>query len=257
LLQVGVGKDDHRRFAPELEAAGLERAGRAGEHLLRGRARADELDLVDAGMRDHRRADIGAAGDQVDHSRRETGFQDQFDQLHDGVGGKVGRFHDDAIARRQRRRHHHGGGEQRSVPRDDRTDHAVGFVMHVIVRRPAPGRDGAALDLVGPAAVIAELLRGIMGHVARAEQDRSVFGHQAGHEFLRLRFQQGGKTKHQVTALVAGQGAPGGEGRARGGDGAIDIRRSRERELARDAAGRGVDVGDRRAAACLLAADRR
>jgi len=74
ILKVGVGKDDHRRFATQLQSAGLQCLGRVAQHLFGGRPAADELDLVDAGMPDHRLADGWPAGDDVEHTIRKSSF---------------------------------------------------------------------------------------------------------------------------------------------------------------------------------------
>ena len=139
VLQTGVGEDHHRRFTAQFQPDRLETICRRGEDFLRRRARTDEFDLADAGMRNHCRANVRAAGDKVDHARRKARLPDQFDQPHHRIGREVWRFDDDAIARRERRGEHHGRSENRPVPRYDHADHAERFVLHIIVRGPAPG----------------------------------------------------------------------------------------------------------------------
>ena len=165
--QVRVREHDDGGLAAQLESAGLQRLGGDAQDFLRGRAAADELNLVDAGVADHGLAHIGSAGDDVDDTGRKSGFQEQLAQPHDHIGRDFRRLQNDAVAGGKGGRHHHGCREQRPVPRNDRAHHAIGLVGDIIMRRTTPGGDGAAFDLVGPAAEVAELLGGDIGHVRR------------------------------------------------------------------------------------------
>ena len=83
LLQIRVGEHDHRRLAAQLEPAWLESFSGSAQHFFRRRAAADELDLIDTGVRDQGLADVGAARDDVDDPGRKTRLQKQLAQPHD------------------------------------------------------------------------------------------------------------------------------------------------------------------------------
>src|ERR1041384_1657264 len=59
-LEVGVGKDDIRRLAAELERDALDRPRCAAHHLLSDLGRAGEADLRDVGMLDQPLSDDGS-----------------------------------------------------------------------------------------------------------------------------------------------------------------------------------------------------
>ena len=80
-IQVGVGEDDVRALAAELERDPLEGVGGARHDDPADLGRAGEGDLVDARVLDERRAGrLAIAGDDVDDARREAGLQGQLAQ---------------------------------------------------------------------------------------------------------------------------------------------------------------------------------
>ena len=75
-LEVGVGEDDVRALAAELEADLLHVVGGQPHDLLAGRRLAGEGDLADPGMAGDRRAGRAArAGDDVDDAGGEAGLE--------------------------------------------------------------------------------------------------------------------------------------------------------------------------------------
>lgn len=102
-VDVGVGRDDARRLAAELQGEPLEvgRRARRGDQLPDGR-RAGVGEVVDAVVLAEHRADGAVSGDEVDDTRRDPGFVGQFDQADAGQGRDLARLD------------HHGvaGGEQ-------------------------------------------------------------------------------------------------------------------------------------------------
>ena len=71
LLDVGVGEDDQRGMAAQLEAQTLDLVGRAADQLLADLGRAGEADLADRGMLEEGVGDRpGGADHEVGHSGR-------------------------------------------------------------------------------------------------------------------------------------------------------------------------------------------
>ena len=94
--------------------------------------RAGERDLVDAVVLDDRLPDRRAAGEDVDHARRQVGLGDDLGQHQRRQRRRLGRLEHDGVAGRQRRRDLPRRHQQREVPRDHLAGHAE--------RRAAPGR---------------------------------------------------------------------------------------------------------------------
>ena len=109
------------------------------------------------------------------------------------------------------------------------------------------------MDLVTPAAEIAEFLRGVISHIGRVSRNRAVFRNQAGGEFGALGLEQCGQLEEQIAPLIAGQGAPGRRGLAGRLDGAVDVARIGHADFAGDLAGAGIDMRERVAAALFFA----
>src|ERR1700704_3278587 len=75
LVQVRVFQNDGRRFAAEFQGNALERPGRLTQDGLADHRRAGERYLHDIGMAAQFRAhDVAAAGDDIEHPLRQTGF---------------------------------------------------------------------------------------------------------------------------------------------------------------------------------------
>ena len=168
-VQVGVGEDDVRALAAQLERDALQRVGRG---LLDDLGRVDvpgEGDLVDVGMRDQGRAGgLAEAVDDVDDAGREAGFEGQLGDAQGGQRRLLGRLHHDRVAAGQGRAPLPGQHQQREVPGDDLADDADRLPQRVR-EEAAADRDGPALDLVGPAGVVAQRVDDAL-HVALASR---------------------------------------------------------------------------------------
>ena len=146
LVEVGVGEDDRRRLAAELERHALDRArARAHDRAARD-GRAGERELVDVGVLGERGAgELAEARDHVEDARRSSGLQADPAQLEARERCELGRLEDDGVPRRQRRRPLAAGDMEREVPRDDHADHAHRLLAHVVERRLRE-REHAAVD---------------------------------------------------------------------------------------------------------------
>ena len=141
---------------PSSNVVALERVGGGLLDDLGGIDVAGEGDLVDVGMDDQRRAGrLAEAVDDVDDARREAGLEGQLGHAQGGQRRLLGGLHDDGVAAGQGRAPLPGQHQQREVPGDDLADDADRLPQRV-GQEVAADRDGAALDLVGPAGVVAQ-----------------------------------------------------------------------------------------------------
>ena len=131
-LEVGVGQDDVRRLAAQLERHALERAARLGADLAPDRGRAGEGDLVDAGVVDQRRAGLAVAGDDVEHARRAARPRARARRGAARVSGVCSAgFSTIVQPAASAGRDLPGGHQQREVPRDDLPAHADRLLARV------------------------------------------------------------------------------------------------------------------------------
>ncbi len=124
LVERGVVEDDVGRLAAEFEREPLRRAGQRPLDDLADVGRAGERDLVDVVVLDERLPDRRAAGQDVDHARRQVGLGDDLGQHQRGQRRGLGRLEDDGVAAGQRGRDLPRRHQQREVPRDDLAGHA-------------------------------------------------------------------------------------------------------------------------------------
>ena len=159
-IEIGIGKDDVGAFPPELERQPLEARCRLPHDDPRRLAGAGEGDLVDARMVDKRRPGRRpVAGNDIDHAVGDSRFLRQPGQAQAGQRRLLGRLDHDRAAGGQRRPPLPGHHQDREVPRDHLPHHPHRLAARVAVV-VAVDRDRRALDLVGPAGVVAEALHG-------------------------------------------------------------------------------------------------
>ncbi len=157
-IEVGVGEDDVRALAAKLESHALERIGRILHDQLAGRGLTREGNLVDALVAYQRGASrLAEAGDDVDHTRGIACFQCQFAHPQRGERGLLGRLEHDGTACRQRRPPFPGNHQHGEVPGDDLADHAQRLAP-TVAEVIAANRNRLAMDLVGPARVVAQAI---------------------------------------------------------------------------------------------------
>ena len=154
-LDVGVGEDDHRVLAAELERDRRERLGRPGHDLLAGGRRAREHDHVD--LVDERRA-RGAARRWRPRRRRRAGRTRAARRPCSEARqrGHLAGLEDDRVAGRERRDGVAEGVRQRVVPRADDPDQAERAVAQDHPLALEQGR--GALD-----ALVGQVGRGVLG----------------------------------------------------------------------------------------------
>ena len=127
-LHVGVGEDDVRRLAAELERDALERAGRLAHDPLAHLGRAREGDLVDARVAHQGHADLAArTRDDVEHPLGQPGLLRELGELERGERRQGRGLEHHGVAGGQRRRDLPRREQERKVPRHDRADHPDGL----------------------------------------------------------------------------------------------------------------------------------
>ena len=213
-VEVGVGEDDVRALAAQLEGEPLERLGAHFHEAIPDLCRAGERDLVHAGvLRQSVARGLAEAGDDVDHPGRVTGLDCQLAQAQRGQGGRIGRLEHDRTASGQRRAPLPGDHEQREVPGDDLPSDADRLSLGVAEVVAADG-DDLALDLVGPAGVIAEAVdhERQVDVAALGDWLAVVKGLELG-QLVDVLLDQVGEPVHQAAAIAGIHLAPGALGR--------------------------------------------
>jgi hypothetical protein len=113
--------------------------------------------------RQGRTDDRASPRDDVEDARRKARLLDQLGQPQGAEGGDLGRLENDGVAHRECRGELPGSHRHGEVPRDDGGHHTDGLVHGVVEDPQATSRrhrDGAALELAGPAREVAEQLDG-------------------------------------------------------------------------------------------------
>ena len=153
--EVGVGEDDVRRLAAELERHPLDRRRGPGRDPAPDLGRAGEGDLGDVGVLDQPLpADAAGPGDDVEHALGQPGLERDPLELDRAQRRQLGRLEDDRVAGGERRRDLPGGDRQREVPGHDQADDAERLAEgHVDA---AGDRDRLPEQPLRPAGVVAE-----------------------------------------------------------------------------------------------------
>ena len=129
VVEVGRGHDDGRVFAAHFRDARLrDRLREMMIDLQTDRLGAGENEPVDIRVGDESGAGgVARSGDEVEHSRRQSGIAQHFVEAKPGERGVAGRLENDGIAGEQRARGHARGQREREVERRDDGPDAVGF----------------------------------------------------------------------------------------------------------------------------------
>ncbi len=151
LIKRGVVEDDIRGLAPELQGQLLPGPRDAALDLLADLGGTGERDLVDAGVRDQRGADVAGPRQDVHHARWKSGLLADFGEHQGGQWCRLGGLEHHGVTAGQRRGDLPGQHEQREVPRDD---------LRGDPERPRIGAIAGVAELVGPAGVVEEVRGG-------------------------------------------------------------------------------------------------
>ena len=215
------------------------------------RRRARERDVVDARMPRERRARfVPVAGDDVERAVRQAGFRRQFRDAQQRQARVLGRLHDARVAGRERRADAAPENLQRIVPRHDMARHAVRLADR---EHGVAGliRQGFAVQLVGGARVELEIARDAGGVGARLLERLAGVARLDLRDLLVARGDQHRQARENASAFGGARRAPAAfEGRAGGGDRAVDIGRGAARDLREDLAVGRIDDGNRLVARC-------
>ncbi len=212
-ILIGVVEDDEGRFAAQFEREPLARSGGRAADDAPDVGRSGEGDLVEIGMLGDQRAGRVAAGDDVDHAGRQSGFGDDLAKQQGGQAGLRRGLDDDGVAHRQRRGDLPRQHQQREVPRDHLPDDAD----RLIVRQ-------FALHQLRPTGVIVEVARHQRDvDVARFADRLAVVERLQHRQQAIVLLDVAGDGVEIAGAGVPAQLAPRGEGGAGGSDGVIDV----------------------------------
>ena len=224
-LDIGVVEDDVGGLAAEFERHAFEIARRAAQDSAADAGRSRERHLVDVGMIDQGVADHAAGtGDDIEHARRQAGFERQLADPQCRERRQLGRLHHDGAAAGQRRRKFPHPDHQREIPGHDDGDHADRLAYRVGERIIPRGNDLAA-DLVGPARVVGQRVDCSRQVLPQHACDR-LAGIEAFErcDFIGVLFHQVDEPEQDLSRARRAHGAPGAfESASRRGDRAVDV----------------------------------
>ena len=230
LLDIDIGHHDDRRLAAKLERDALQRVGGAAVDDLADLRGPGEGDLVDVGMPYQEGAGrVAIAGDDVDDTRRESGFRHEIGEAQCGQRGLFSRLEDHGATGRERRGNLVHRHQQREIPRDDLRCHADRLTRHVAEHLAAWHSlrfNQLAVQLRCPARHVAQHVDriGNVDHGRHAHRlavvDRFEFG-----EFRGVRLDQVREPVEDALALVGRKIRPAAviESGPRRGDGTVHV----------------------------------
>lgn len=243
LLNVGVVEDNVGGLAAQLQGNLLQVGASSGLHDgAADSGGASEGDLVDAHVRgDGGTSDLAEASDNVQDTSGEAGLLDEGSKSQGRQRGLLSGLEDNGVAGGQGGANLPGKHQQGEVPWDDlaadTNSLGAGVVEHV-----GGDVDGLALDLVGPATVVAQAGNNGTDVAAGHGNGLAVVERLNGSQLLRVLFGQVGQLQQQVTALLGGDLLPGAlKGSAGSIDGKIDILLGGLVDGGNDLLGGGVD----------------
>src|ERR1700720_317014 len=203
-VEIGVGEDDVRRLAAQLEGDALDGVGGAAHDVAPDLGRAGERDLghlrvLHQGVADRR----AAARDDVQDARRQAGLGPPLGGLECRQRRVGGRLVHHRVAAGQRRRDLPQRLDEREVPRGDRGDQPDRLAQGVGEHERTGHRQRVAGDLVGPAGEVAQrVARGRQVDVARIEDRLTLFERLGQGELVDARLEGVGDLVEQPAAVT-------------------------------------------------------
>ena len=244
--KVGVGEDDLRRLAAELQHAlhGVARGGLLHERPdLDGAGERDEVDARMAG--EGGAGFVSVARDDVERAFRQSDVRREARDLERGKARVLGRLQHGGVAHRERGRQRPAEDLGRIIPRDDVTGDAVRLAQHAD-RVAVEKRDDLSVHLVGGAAVILEVARQHLHVVARRGQRLAGVRSFQAREALGVVGNSLRELRQNPAALRCGHPSPGAGKRAlRRAHRGVDVQRAAARDGREGFAGHGRHDRDR------------
>ena len=225
VVNVGVIEDDVGRLATQLEGDLLEVAlGRSLEDDAANASGTGEGDLVNVHVAgDGSTGNTAQTGDDVDHTRGEASLLDQLAHVETGERGLLSGLDDNGVTGGNGGSNLPRPHEDGEVPRDDLTAHTNGFMARV-GEGLGVGVDGLAVDLVGPAGVVAKAADGVGQVGLRHGEGLAVVEGLDGRESAEIALHEVGELSDQTAAVGGSDAAPGTlEGLTSSRDGSVDI----------------------------------
>jgi len=172
---------------------------------------------------DGRAGGLAESGDDVDHTRREAGLLDKLGEDEGRERCLLSGLQDDGVTRGQSRANLPGEHQQREVPGDDLAADTDGLRTGVM-EHVGVDVDGLALDLVSPAAVVADAANDGSDITAGHSDRLAVVEGLDGSQQLGILLGNVGELEQHQTALLGSDPAPDAlKGLAGRGNGDINI----------------------------------
>lgn len=209
LVEVGVVKDEKRRLATSLESNVLHGATGHFHDFAASGSGAGKGNLVDVGVGGEGLASVLAvAVEDVEDARRETSLANEGSKVEDREGSLFSRLENDAVASGQGRTQLPGSHGEREIPWDNLGADTNRLAQGIGKLGPC-GRDSLAVELVGPAGVVAEAVDDLFEILVDRDGVRLavVPGLNGGEDVLVLLYQVG-QLVHEDAAVTAGQVTP-------------------------------------------------
>lgn len=161
VIDVGVVEDNVRGLATQLQSDLLQVALGGGlENHTTNQGRTGEGNLVDIHVAgDSSTGDTAEAREDINHTSGEASFLDELGGIETRHGGLLSSLEDNDVTGSDGRSNLPGPHQKREVPGDDLTTDTNGLVAGV-GKRLRVGVNGLAVNLIGPATVVAKAAGG-------------------------------------------------------------------------------------------------
>ena len=207
LLEVGVGEDDVRALAAELEGDGLDLRGAPGGDLLADLGRPGEHDLAHLLVGDEPLPDDrAAAGQHLEEVLRQPRLERELAEADRRQRRPVGGLQQHGVAGGERGREAPRRDRHREVPRHDDADHAERLVEGDV--HAAGDRDLLPDHPLGRTGVVVQDVADVPGLPPRRTDRMSRVAHLELRELLDVRVDGRGELPQGTGAVGRGEGGP-------------------------------------------------